>query len=211
MRLTTCALELLESEESVPTSPKTSLSVLENAKLGNPDAWNCIVDIYGPLVLAQVQRKGLSDSDAKDVTQNVFLSISSSLGAFQRTSPSDSFLRWIRTITSRRVADWYRKNGPAEQGTGGTTFQAILASQPETADDWSPEEWQRQALQRALTLLKTDFQEHTWKAFWLSVVDGLPTKEIASQLEMKPGAVRQARSKVRKRLIEELGEFLDMD
>ena len=191
--------------------PVTSLSLLIRAKSGQVEAWDRIVEIYGPLVFEQCRRKGLTEQDARDVTQDAFLSISKGLGDFRREKPDDSFLRWVRTIATRRVADWFRKNEQAVNGTGGTNAQMALANHAEqSVADWEPSEWQRRAVRRALDLMQSDFQEHTWQAFWLSEVEGLTTAEVCRKLKMKPGTVRQAKSKVRKRLIEELGELLDL-
>lgn len=193
------------------SNPPTSVSLLLRARSGETDAWDRIADIYGPLVFEQCRRKGLREQEARDVTQEVFLSISQGLNDFRREEQGDSFLCWVRTITTRRIADWFRKNGQAVVGTGGTSAQMALANHAEEpAIDWDPSEWQRRAVRRALDLMQCDFQEHTWQAFWLSEVEGLTTAEICERLEMKPGTVRQAKSKVRKRLNEELGELLDL-
>ncbi len=190
--------------------PTTSLSLLVRAKSGDSAAWDRVVDLYGPLVFQQGRRKGLNEQDAKDVTQDVFVSISQGLQEFRRDKTGDSFLRWVRTITTRRIADFFRRNADEASGPGGTSAQMALANHVDTADaDWEPDEWQRRAVRRALDLMKTDFHENTWQAFWLAEVEGLTTAEISEKLDMKPGAIRQAKSKVRKRLVEELGELLD--
>lgn len=193
-------------------APSTSPSLLVRARTGETEAWNRIVEIYGPITCEQCRRKGIPDEDASDVTQEVFIAISKGLAEFRRDRPNDSFLKWIRTITSRRIADWYRTQEHAVTGGGGTSAQLELADQAEPADDtdWEPAEWKRRAVTRALHLMKTDFRENTWKAFWLSEVDGLSTNQVCERLDLKPGAVRQARSKVRKRLVEELGDLLDL-
>ena len=60
-------------------------------------------------------------------------------------------------------------------------------------------------VRRALGLLRTDFEENTWRAFWRTAVDGLPAAEVADELNMSSAAVRKAKSRVLQRLREELG------
>ena len=62
---------------------------------------------------------------------------------------------------------------------------------------------------RACELIRTDFKETTWKAFWRVVVDGVAAKDVAEELSMQPGAVRVAKSRVLQRLRQEMGELLE--
>jgi RNA polymerase sigma-70 factor (ECF subfamily) len=60
---------------------------------------------------------------------------------------------------------------------------------------------------RALELIRAEFQERTWRAFWRVVVEGQSPQVIAQELNMSPGAVRVAKSRVLHRLRLELGDF----
>ena len=61
-------------------------------------------------------------------------------------------------------------------------------------------------VRRAVTMLRDEFEPHTWQAFWRTTVDGRPAPEIADELDMTPVAVRQAKHRVLKRLREFLAE-----
>jgi RNA polymerase sigma-70 factor (ECF subfamily) len=58
-------------------------------------------------------------------------------------------------------------------------------------------------------LIRADFEEHTWQAFWAVAVDGRPGTDVAAELGMTPGAVYVAKSRVLRRLREDLGELLE--
>jgi RNA polymerase sigma-70 factor (ECF subfamily) len=45
----------------------------------------------------------------------------------------------------------------------------------------------------------------TWQAFWLTAVEGRLPRDVALELGISPGAVRVAKSRVLKRLRDELG------
>ena len=59
---------------------------------------------------------------------------------------------------------------------------------------------------RALDLIKNEFEERTWRAFWLTAVGDRVPNEVALELGMSAGAVRVAKSRVLRRLREELGD-----
>ncbi len=62
-------------------------------------------------------------------------------------------------------------------------------------------------LHRAMNLVRSEFEERTWNAFWRSAVNEEPTSEIALSLGITANSVRQAKSRVLRRLREELGEL----
>jgi RNA polymerase sigma-70 factor (ECF subfamily) len=61
-------------------------------------------------------------------------------------------------------------------------------------------------LHGALQMIREEFHERTWLAFWGVTVEGRPTADVAADLSMQPGAVRVAKSRVLQRLRRELGD-----
>lgn len=53
---------------------------------------------------------------------------------------------------------------------------------------------------RALHLIRESTAEKTWQMFWLSVVEQVPTSEIAERFGVSTAAVRVAKSRVLMRL-----------
>ncbi len=95
---------------------------------------------------------------------------------------------------------------------GGSSAHERIAQVPQSPerDDQSPrEEAGESALfARALALIRAEFAERTWAAFWGTAVDGREAKDVAAELGMSHGAVRVAKSRVLHRLREELGDLL---
>ena len=60
-------------------------------------------------------------------------------------------------------------------------------------------------LQRTLVVIRSDFDDNTWQAFWRLTVEGHAAGDIAVELGISPGAVRQAKYRVLCRLREEMG------
>ena len=69
-------------------------------------------------------------------------------------------------------------------------------------------ELERSLLRHALSNIQTHFTEQTWRAFWMVVIDGRETSDVAADLEMRPGTVRVAKSRVLKRLRLEVGDSI---
>ena len=66
------------------------------------------------------------------------------------------------------------------------------------------EDSQKCLLRRALAMLRGDFEEKTWQAFWRMTVDGHAAAEIAADLGMSAKTVRQAKYRVLCRLRQEM-------
>ena len=54
-----------------------------------------------------------------------------------------------------------------------------------------------------------EFEDRTWQAFWLTVIEGRAPTALAKELGMSPTGIRQAKSRVLRRLKQEMGELLD--
>ncbi len=188
----------------------TSPSLLEGVRRSNTEAWKRLLDIYGPLVHHWCQRTGLNGADSADVMQNVFMAVSKSSHGFKKTRESDSFRGWLWTVTRNKIRDFCRKRAREVDATGGTNAYLQLAEISEGLSDDSlsitnPREVSG-VLHRALEQVRSEFEARTWTAFWRAAVDGEPTSEIANSMGISTNGVRQAKSRVLRRLRQELGE-----
>ena len=90
---------------------------------------------------------------------------------------------------------------------GGTEahlrFMEVAAMEPGDAPQSGPV---TSLIRRALELIRTEFEDRTWQAFWLMTVGQNSSTEVAQKMKMTPGAVRQAKYKVLRRLRQELGD-----
>ena len=194
-------------------SLRSSLSLLARVQANDAAAWDRLVALYAPLVLAWCRRWDLQDQDAADVFQEVFQAVASHIATFHRDKPGDTFRGWLRTITGNKVRDHFRRLGRDPQGAGGTDALSRLNQLPaplpssenvpaESSDDGG-------LFRHALELIRDQFEERTWQAFWRTAVDGRAAKDVAADLGMSPGAVRVAKSRVLQRLREELGDLIE--
>lgn len=189
----------------------TSPSLLHRAAGHDQVAWRRLAELYRPLVVHWCRAAGVAVSEVDDVVQETLIAVSAGLPAFRRDRPG-SFRAWIRGIARHKALDHHRRAGRSPNAAGGTEAQLRLqgVSDPDVSDD-SHTDAQEAAwvYRRALELVRAEFTEQTWNAFWKSVVDGLSTDSVAAELGMSPVAVRVAKSRVLGRLRAEAGELLD--
>jgi RNA polymerase sigma-70 factor, ECF subfamily len=100
-----------------------------------------------------------------------------------------------------------RKPDPGCPSTGAAGLSGV--ADPEQAADIGEAEFQQQLTVRALQLMQAEFQPATWKACWETVVCGRPAAEVARELGMSVNAVYLAKSRVLRRLRQELEGMLD--
>lgn len=199
-----------------PDEPVTSMTMIEKAKSGDNDAWNRLIETYSQLVHAQCIRKGLQINDARDVTMEVFTSIFQSLGKFTKDRASDRFLHFLRSITSRRIVDHWRREAKREdKAAGGETDWLARYNIPEsgelneehTQSVWNHEALVKSVADRVLEKASSKFQDRTMSVFKRVVVDGATVKDVALEFEMAETSVRTNVSRVKKWIQAEIGEL----
>jgi RNA polymerase sigma-70 factor (ECF subfamily) len=149
--------------------------------------------------------------DADDVCQDVFRAVATGLANFRRDRPGDTFRGWLRVITRNAILVHFRRHKgrpPAEGGSEALQRLQAVADRPGVEE--GDETAQLDDLhRRALELVRHTFGEKTWQAFYLSVVEGRAPAAVAAELGMTPANIRQARSRVLRRLKLELGEVAE--
>jgi RNA polymerase sigma-70 factor (ECF subfamily) len=202
-----------ESDRASQPSSATSRSLLARVKADEPHAWERLVDLYAPLVVLWCRSRGLQEQDVADIFQEVFQAVVRHVGDFRKEREADTFRGWLWRITENKLRDYFRRLGREAQGVGGSSAQERLAQlpTPPPAEDRTTQSdaGEGDLLARALALIRKEFEERTWKAFWQTAVDGRTPKDVAADLSMSPGAVRVAKSRVLHRLREELGDLLE--
>jgi RNA polymerase sigma-70 factor (ECF subfamily) len=176
----------------------------------DPEAWRRLVGLYRPLVMAWCGQAGVGAADAEDVAQEVFAAASAALERFRRDRPGDTFRGWLRAITRNEVLQLFRRGRGRPQAAGGSAawedLQGVADPLPGPGEEES-DEVGRLYLD-ALELVRGEFEERTWKAFWLTAVEDREPAAAGEELGMTANNVRQAKSRVLRRLREEVGDLL---
>ena len=183
----------------------TSVSLLERLKQPKAqEAWARFVNLYTPLLFYWARRLSLQEPDAADLVQDVFTVLVKKLSHFNYKRDK-SFRGWLRTVLYNK---WRKKKaGPGRPAIGDAGLSGVAA--PDQIADLSDAEFQQQLTVRALQLMQAEFQPATWKACWETVVCGRPAAEVGRELGISVNAVYLARSRVLRRLRQELEGMLD--
>ncbi len=187
----------------------TSRSLLLRVKANDQDAWQRLVGLYTPLVSHWCRQWGAPADDLPDLVQEVFAAVARGLGTYRADDPGATFRGWLRTIARNKLRDHLRR-GPAH-GEGGSEALVRLQELPDDDDgaDLSEGDAEVAALyRRALEQVRCQFEERTWRAFWRVAIEDRSPAEVAAELGLSPNGVRQAKSRVLRRLKEELGELI---
>ena len=188
----------------------TSISLIARVQARDPEAWQRLIDLYGPLVYGWCRQSGLQAEDAADVVQEVFCAVAGHVARFRRERPGDSFRAWLRTIARNKLCDHFRRLGRQPQARGGTTAQQNLAQIAQPDPDWLLPEDGRAAegdlWHRAMELVRAEFEPRTWEAFWRLAIERRSGAEVARELGITLPAAYQAKYRVLKRLRRELDE-----
>ena len=189
----------------------TSLTLLERIRAGDSSGWRNVVELYAPLVHYWCRRFGIEQADADDVAQEVFQAAAQDILQFRRERAGDTFRGWLRGITRYKALAFWRGRERLADPVGGSEawhrLQEIPDAEPATDTEESA---QLSALfHRAVRLLRDEFEDRTWQAFWRTAVDDQPAAAVAQELGMTANAVRMAKSRVLHRLRTELGDLVE--
>jgi RNA polymerase sigma-70 factor (ECF subfamily) len=186
----------------------TSTGLIRQVSCQDEDAWRRLTLIYGRLVLHWCSQADLQPADRADVFQDVFAAVARHIDSFQHDRARGSFRGWLRTIVRSKIADIYRSRSREPVGAGGTgslrrlhDVADALEESPDTVESEIP-----LVVREALSLIEAEFEPRTWNAFWRAAADGIAVAAVAQELGMTPAAVRKAKSRVLRRLRQEMGE-----
>jgi RNA polymerase sigma-70 factor (ECF subfamily) len=200
-----------DKQETPPPGSVTPLSLLERARGREEGAWHRLVDLYRPLIESWCRRAGLRGADVEDVTQEAIAAAATGLSRFRRERPGDTFRGWLRVIARNQILLHFRRNQGRPKAVGGSD---ALQHLQELADPLvsAPTEEAAEVntlFRRALEQVRCQFEERTWQAFWLTAVEGRSPDAVSEEFGISAAAVRQAKSRVLRRLKQEMGELLD--
>lgn len=194
------------------TARTTSLSLLARVRARDESAWDRLVHIYTPLVERWCRKWSLQQDDVADIVQEVFTGVAGSIEFFRKDKPGDSFRGWLWTITRNKINDFYRRLNRDAQATGGTDGHVALQQIPQHVPDEDSESMTAgdSPVHRALELIRIEFEDRTWQAFWAVAVDSRVPADVAADFGMERMAVYKAKSRVMARLRTELEGLIDL-
>lgn len=187
--------------------PETDDSLIARVKdPANEAAWIEFLAIYQPVVLRMARNRGLQPTDADDLAQSVFLTLSNAINDWEPKPAGPPFRAWFFTITRNAIVNALRSR-QQHQGTGGTSVLELLDQIP---DDASSAEFyresQREVFRWVCAEVRPEFSPATWNIFWRTAVEDIPAEQVAAEMQRKVGAIYVAKWRVLKRIKERVAE-----
>jgi RNA polymerase sigma-70 factor (ECF subfamily) len=182
----------------------TPASLLERLRQpGEREAWDHFVELYTPLLFSWARRWGMSETDAADLIQEVFLLLLRKLPKFTYDRQG-SFRRWLRTVVLNKRREIERRRHPQPAGDLARDLVA-----PDGQDEREEAEYRLHLTRHALARLRHEFPPSIWEVFEAHVIAGQAPAAVAAQRGISVASVYAAKSKVLQRLRVELAGLLD--
>lgn len=199
-----------KSEQNPTSLSSSGLSLAERLQDGSASAWRELIDLYGPLVDCWCRKSNVPTHAIPDIAQEVFLTAFRRVDRFDRNRENATFRGWLWTVARSRIVDYFRAQPNKQRAYGGSTALANMNSVEDPLPVDEPTEVDQAAalLHRALDQIRVEFKANTWDLFWRSTVLNHPTDLIAGENNVSTAAVRQAKSRVLRRLRKQLGDQL---
>ena len=170
-------IDLIRTEGHV-SAEDSDLLLIARVQQGDAAAFTVLYRRYLPIVIRRVQYTVPSD-DVEDVTQEVFISVMKALPSFEGKS---LFSTWLRTLTNRRIAGYYRRRS---RRIAATALEPdVMDRQPEPERGISHDEVI--VLREALNALPDHYKDVILMRF----AEGLPFSDIADQTERSLDATK---------------------
>lgn len=179
---------MLRPGEFSDTRP--SLLLLLRGGNGDQLAWRVFFERYAPPVYRIARLRGLNDTDADDVVQEVMLAVSAHIGGFEYDRDRGRFRQWVRQIAEGKIADHFRRSHR-------TASSRDLVEQPSdgrpTLEELWEKEWLSQDMLHCLEQMAERVSPRRMEAFRLYVLEGLSASEVGRRLGMTEGHVYAVR------------------
>lgn len=190
----------------LPTTRVTLLRRLRSDPT-NAAGWEEFVERYGRHIYRWCQHWRLQDADAEDLTQTILMKLYRRLPEFAY-DPSRSFRGWLKTVAYH--AWWDFKHQRQAQAAGGDSGVEDAILSLEAREDLAQNleaAFDLELLEAAKLRVRARVAPHTWDAFRLMAIEGMPVAEVAARVGLQVAMVYVAKSKVQKLLQEEVAKL----
>lgn len=201
-------------EESLRTRASL-LSRLKNWE--DADSWQDFANTYERLVYTTAIRSGLTDAEAKDVLQEVLVSVAKKIDEFKSDPARGTFKGWLLNLTRWRITDQLRKRPAAPPSAGkprAPDDTPTVERIPDTSSDalagiWESE-WQQSLLEAAVARLRRRTKPKQFQIFELYALRNWPGYKVGKELGVSLGQIYLVNHRLRKLLQQELA-FLEKE
>jgi RNA polymerase sigma factor (sigma-70 family) len=182
--------------------PETHPSLIARlASERNEAAWREFVSVYEPFLRRLIERQGVPERHALDVSQQVLAAIARSVGSWRDDGQPASFRRWVSRVARHVVIKFMSRERRQIGGQGGTDLLELLEQIPDAVEsDAQSQAYEQELILWAGEQVRGEFRETSWKAFWATLVEGRSVADVAAELGVTPGSIYMSRSRIMARI-----------
>ncbi len=194
----------------MPT-PETRHSLIVRLKdQRNELAWTEFVCAYEPFLARLVRRQGTPDRHVADITQQLLISLANSVNGWSSDGREASFRRWLGRVARHVVIKFMTREKKQVTGQGGSDFLKLVElASDDTPDEERTRQYEHELILWAAELVRGEFRETSWRAFWMTQVEGRPVTHVARELGVTPGSIYMSRSRIFARIRSRIADVLD--
>jgi len=168
-----------EEPEWLPTRPSLLARLRNHADSASwHRGWEEFYAIYCPVVFRYARKRGLSETDAEDLVQEVVAGLARRLPGFTYDPGRGSFKTWLFRICRNKVVDHLRRQGRGMQWIQpGDMADGLSVAEMEDTTILQPDEawelaWELDLRRSALDLVGQRVKPMTMRLYLYHVVDG---------------------------------------
>jgi len=204
-------IAVLGENSAMPPSDTTRMTFLMRLRdRADSLTWEQFNERYGELLYRYARKRGASHDDAEDIVQEVVMNLFKAMDGFEYDVRKGRFRGYLRTAVVHAMGRRAQKDARQAKPLDPHAFDFIQADKDSSADARWEQEWRLHRLRWALRKVASEFEPGTLQAFELHALRGVNVDEAAQQLGMSKASVYQAKSRVLRRVKEQL-EALDPD
>lgn len=195
---------------SSPVFAPTDSDFVERLRNGDAEAFDTLITRYSGDIFSVLYRMTEDAEEARDLTQETFLSALKGIKSFRGDSELKTWLFRIALNHSRNRFRWWKRRKRNEtvsldkpMGDGTVTISDTIADQGESPEQAMLREERRQKLLAALGGLPEIFRE----TVVLCDIEGLGYEETARMLSISIGTVKSRLARAREQLRKRLSDF----
>jgi RNA polymerase sigma factor (sigma-70 family) len=167
-------------------------------------SWQEFHERYGQLLYRYARSRGASHDDAEDIVQEVEMYLFKAVDGLEYDARRGRFRTYLRSAVAHALARRASKEARQPTGLDPQRFDGVASEDGEKADTQWQREWELHRVRWAMRMIADSFEPVTLKAFEMHVVGGRSVEEVAEVLGLSKWSVYQAKSRVLKRLKEQL-------
>ena len=191
--------------------PETRHSLIVRLKDQRDDlAWTEFVCAYEPFLMRLVRKQGTPVRHVADVSQQLLIAIARSVDGWKPDGKVASFRRWLGRVARNVVIKFMMRERKQVTGQGGSDFLTLTEEMPDASiDAQQAKRYEQELILWAAELVRVEFRETSWRAFWETQIDGRSVADVSEELGVSTGSIYMSRSRIFARIRSHFEEVLD--